>query len=70
MKNIWELLECRFATTPIMMDNPSDMHRASYVFERGNWLVKGNEVQPGCSACIESTSPGSARTIGLDWRCG
>jgi Protein of unknown function (DUF1553)/Protein of unknown function (DUF1549)/Planctomycete cytochrome C len=33
-------------TTPVMMDNPSDMHRASYVFERGNWLVKGNKVEP------------------------
>ncbi|HTE07977.1 MAG TPA: DUF1553 domain-containing protein, partial [Flavitalea sp.] len=32
--------------TPVMMDNPSDMHRASYVFERGNWLVKGNKVEP------------------------
>ena len=33
-------------TTPVMMDNPTDMHRASYVFERGNWLVKGDEVKP------------------------
>ncbi len=33
-------------TTPVMMDNPFDMHRASYVFERGNWLVKGNKVEP------------------------
>ena len=33
-------------TTPVMMDNPNDMHRASYVFERGNWLVKGNKVEP------------------------
>ena len=33
-------------TTPVMMDNPSDMHRTSYVFERGNWLVKGNKVEP------------------------
>jgi hypothetical protein len=29
-----------------MMDNPPDMHRASYVFERGNWLVKGDKVEP------------------------
>src|SRR5450432_2512021 len=33
-------------STPVMMDNPDDMHRASYVFERGNWLVKGNKVAP------------------------
>ena len=33
--------------TPIMMDNPSDMKRKTFVFERGNWLLKTNEVQPG-----------------------
>ena len=42
----WELLDAPVTTTPIMMDNPPDMHRASYVFERGNWLVKGEAVQP------------------------
>ncbi len=31
-------------TTPIMMDNPAEMYRPSYVFERGNWLVHGKEV--------------------------
>jgi hypothetical protein len=29
-----------------MMDNPSFMHRASYVFDKGNWLMKGEMVQP------------------------
>ncbi|HRI22541.1 MAG TPA: DUF1553 domain-containing protein, partial [Panacibacter sp.] len=33
-------------TTPVMMDNPKDMHRSSYVFERGNWMVKGDKVTP------------------------
>lgn len=33
--------------TPIMMDNPADMKRKTYVFERGNWLLKTKEVQPG-----------------------
>jgi DNA-binding transcriptional regulator YhcF (GntR family) len=28
-----------------MIDNPPDMHRSTYVFERGNWLVKGKQVQ-------------------------
>lgn len=43
----WELLTMDVPTTPVMMDNPPDMHRASYVFERGNWLVKGDKVEPG-----------------------
>ncbi len=42
----WQLLKADVGTTPVMMDNPKWMHRASYVFERGNWLVKGDKVQP------------------------
>jgi hypothetical protein len=45
-KEYWKLLTAQVPTTPIMMDNPTDMHRASYVFERGNWLVKGDKVEP------------------------
>lgn len=41
-----DLLKADVPTTPVMMDNPSYMHRASYVFERGNWLVKGDKVTP------------------------
>lgn len=33
-------------TTPVMIDNPKEMYRATHVFERGNWLVKGKEVFP------------------------
>lgn len=44
--DFWQLVKANMPTTPIMMDNPVNMHRNSYVFERGNWLVKGKEVQP------------------------
>src|SRR5206468_10666526 len=33
-------------TTPVMVDNPEEMQRTSYVFERGNWLLKGDKVEP------------------------
>jgi hypothetical protein len=47
MKNeFWKLLRAEVPTTPVTMENPSFMHRASYVFERGNWLVKGKKVEP------------------------
>lgn len=47
MKNkYWKLLTKKVTTTPVMMNNPPVMHRASYVFERGNWLVKGDKVEP------------------------
>ncbi|WP_018613371.1 DUF1553 domain-containing protein [Segetibacter koreensis] len=42
----WKLLTANVSATPVMMDNPTDMHRASFVFERGNWLTKGKMVQP------------------------
>jgi hypothetical protein len=45
-KQYEKLYTANVPTTPVMMDNPSDMHRASYVFERGNWLVKGDKVEP------------------------
>ena len=46
-KTYWNLL-CNdsVATTPVMMDNPTYMHRVANVFEKGNWLVKGEVVQP------------------------
>ncbi|CAN5815880.1 hypothetical protein BH10BAC2_BH10BAC2_26550 [soil metagenome] len=48
----WKLLKANVPTTPVMMDNPSFMHRASYVFERGNWLVKGDKVTPAVPASL------------------
>jgi hypothetical protein len=45
--SFWKLMNAKAETTPIMMENPPSMKRKSFVFERGNWLVKGKEVQPG-----------------------
>jgi hypothetical protein len=45
-KNYWKLLTANVPATPVMMDNPSSMHRATYVFDRGNWLMKGEMVEP------------------------
>lgn len=33
--------------TPIMLENPEEMSRKTYVFERGNWLMKTTEVSAG-----------------------
>jgi hypothetical protein len=42
----WKLLTTKVPTTPVIMDNPSFMHRSTYVFDRGNWLTRGEMVQP------------------------
>lgn len=43
-KTFWELVRKEPATTPVMFDNPEKMKRPTHIFERGNWLVKGDEV--------------------------
>ena len=45
-KIFWELLNAKVGTTPVMMDNPQGMHRTTNVFIKGNWLVKGEVVEP------------------------
>ena len=42
----WKLMNATVSTTPVMYENPTDMHRTSYIFERGNWMVKGDKVTP------------------------
>jgi Protein of unknown function (DUF1553)/Protein of unknown function (DUF1549)/Planctomycete cytochrome C len=42
----WNLLIKETPTTPIQFENPSSLHRTSQVFQRGNWLVKTDTVQP------------------------
>jgi Protein of unknown function (DUF1553)/Protein of unknown function (DUF1549)/Planctomycete cytochrome C len=45
--DFWHLLNADPPSTPVMVENPSFMQRKTQVFERGNWLVKGKEVEPG-----------------------
>ncbi|MEP6747523.1 MAG: DUF1553 domain-containing protein [Bacteroidota bacterium] len=46
-KRYWGLLTMQTPVTPVMQENPDGMRRISHVFERGNWLVKGDVVTPG-----------------------
>jgi hypothetical protein len=65
-KYFQELMTAEVPTTPIMMDNPADMHRPSYVFERGNWLVKGKEVYPAVPHALNPLPAGApANRLGL-----
>jgi len=41
-----DFITMNLSGTPVMMENPTDMTRTMQVFERGNWLVKGDTVQP------------------------
>lgn len=52
--DFWALLsQSRPRQTPVMIQNPAEMYRPTFVFERGNWLVKGKEVQAGVPASLQ-----------------
>ena len=53
-KLFWELVTARTEGTPVMLENPSDFTRTTHVFERGNWLLKGNEVKAGVPDLLPS----------------
>jgi hypothetical protein len=65
-KNYWQLVEKNIPSIPVMFDNPKDMFRTTHVFERGNWLVKGKEVQADIPASLGGLPAGLPRNrLGL-----
>ncbi len=46
-KDLNEALNFKGDLTPVMVENPDHMKRKTHVFDRGNWMVKKEEVQPG-----------------------
>jgi Protein of unknown function (DUF1553) len=63
----WKLIKNPLATvTPILLENPSDLQRETRVFERGNWLMKGESVQPGIPHSLNPMPGGAPRNrLGL-----
>ncbi|GGB01245.1 hypothetical protein GCM10011511_25690 [Puia dinghuensis] len=65
-KLYWRLVSADVPTVPVMMDNPRDMHRPTYVFEKGNWLVKGARVEPATPHTLNPFPTGAPRNrLGL-----
>ncbi|MGX5820065.1 DUF1553 domain-containing protein [Chitinophaga lutea] len=46
---------------PVMVENPAEMARKTFTFERGNWLVKGVEVKPDVPAELNAFPAGAPR---------
>lgn len=44
---------------PIMVENPPEFRRKTHVFERGNWLSLGNEVEPGTPGSLNPFPEGA-----------
>jgi hypothetical protein len=54
-QQFWTLINSKDAqTTPIFMENPEDMRRTTNVFQRGNWLNKGEAVTPDVPHSLNS----------------
>lgn len=51
-----ELRTIPFTRTPILQDLPSEERRVNYMFDRGNWLAKGEEVKEAVPATLGSLS--------------
>lgn len=48
----WKLITETVPGTPILYENPASLHRATHVFERGNRLTLGAEVQAAVPASL------------------
>ena len=46
---------------PIMVENPSDMARTTHVFERGNWMVHGEAVEPAVPEALNDFPEGAPK---------
>lgn len=60
------LLRATPETTPIMVENVPQMRRTTHVFERGNWLVKGDAVEAATPKSLPPMPKGApANRLGL-----
>ena len=51
-----ELLNARVENTPVLIENTPVQKRETRIFERGNWLVKGEAVGPAVPQAFNSTA--------------
>ena len=56
----FELLDAEVESTPVLFENPSDMHRPTRIFDRGNWLTPTSVVQPGLPAIFRPSGADNA----------
>ncbi len=66
VKEYVQVLKGRAQTTPIFWEGKGNLARKTHVFERGNWLVHGKEVNPGIPASLGKLPKGTpANRLGL-----
>lgn len=63
----WQLVNAEpVNTTPIMVENNSDLFRTTQIFDRGNWLTKADTVEPGTPKSLHAMPADAPRNrLGL-----
>ena len=56
-ENLNEVLNIKGDLTPVMVENPNHMKRKTHVFDRGNWMVKMDEVKPSVPQILNPWKP-------------
>ena len=59
-RSFWELVNADVPSTPVMVENPPNLWRKTFVFERGNQKTLGKEVQPAVPKTLSFAMPGNA----------
>ncbi|MGZ5218515.1 MAG: DUF1553 domain-containing protein [Chitinophagaceae bacterium] len=59
-KTFWDLVIADVPTVPVMVENPLSMWRMTNVFERGNRLTLGKEVEPAVPNSLIYAMPANA----------
>ncbi len=54
-------------SVPILSENPPELSRTTYLFERGNWLVHGAEVRGGVPEILPDIAPDGDRLTLAHW---
>ncbi len=60
-RDFMALLDARVENTPVMVENDAEQRRTTHIFERGNWLLPGEEVSPGVPGSLNPFPPGAPR---------
>jgi hypothetical protein len=61
-----DLLMANPETVPVMVECNQEQYRKTYVFDRGNWMVKTKQVQPGVPHIMNAMPTGApANRLGL-----
>jgi hypothetical protein len=60
-KTFIDLINADLEDIPVMVENTQDQFRTTHIFERGNWMVKGEKVDPEVPEILNSFPEGQSR---------